>query len=51
MTSIPPGWWLVGNGTLPIARTLSTHAAVVVPIVVALAAALALRSALRASRR
>jgi len=50
MASIPPGWWLVGSGTLPVARTLSTSAAVVVPLVVALAAALALWSAWRAGR-
>ena len=48
MTSIPPGWWMVGTGTLPVAHALSTAAPVVVPLVVALAAVLAVRSAWRA---
>src|SRR5262249_49107244 len=48
MTPIPPGWWLVGSGTLPVAQALSTSEAVVVPLVVVLAAALAVRSAWRA---
>jgi hypothetical protein len=50
MAPIPPGWWLVGSGALPVAQALSTSAAVVVPLVVALAAALAVRSAWRAGR-
>lgn len=51
MAPIPPSWWLVGSGTLPVAQALSTWAAFVVPLVVALAAALALRSAWRATSR
>jgi len=51
MTSIPPGWWLVGSAALPVAQTLSTSAVFVVPLVVALAAGLALRSAWRATSR
>jgi len=50
MTPIPPGWWLAGSSTLPVARTLSTLGAAVVPLVVAVAAVLALRSAWRAAR-
>jgi hypothetical protein len=50
MTSIPPGWWLVGSGTLPVAQTMSTSATVVVPLLVVLVAALAVRSAWRAGR-
>jgi hypothetical protein len=50
MAPIPPGWWLVGSGTLPVPHALSTSAVAVVPLVVALAAALAVRSAWRAGR-
>jgi hypothetical protein len=51
MTTIPAGWWLVGSGMLPVAQTLTSLPALIVPLVVALAAGLALRAAWSAAQR
>jgi hypothetical protein len=45
MTTIPAGWWIVGSGIIPVAETLTSLPALIVPLVVAVAAALALRAA------
>ena len=49
--TIPAGWWVVGMGVLPVARTLDGPASLpVVVLLLACAVALALRSAWRAGR-
>lgn len=48
--TIPAGWWVVGMGVLPVARTLDGPALPVVVLLLAFAVALALRSAWRAAR-
>jgi len=48
--TIPAGWWVVGTGVLPVARTLDGPALPVVVLLLGVAVALALRSGWRAAR-
>jgi hypothetical protein len=48
--TIPAGWWIVGTGVLPVARTLDATALPVVVLLLGVAVVLALRSAWRAAR-
>jgi hypothetical protein len=48
--TIPAGWWIVGTGVLPVARTLDGPALPVVVLLLGVAVGLALRSGWRAAR-